>query len=54
MHEALLEAMHVGKGQPLKNRLRLFVDLGLACGASPRSTEQRAMRAVCGYLCYTG
>jgi AcrR family transcriptional regulator len=34
--------------------LRAVVDLGLACGATPRSTEQRAMRAVCGYLCYTG
>jgi hypothetical protein len=34
--------------------LRAIVVLGLACGASPRSTEQRAMRAVCGYLCYTG
>ena len=34
--------------------LRAVVDLGLACGATPRSTEKRAMRAVCGYLCYTG
>lgn len=32
--------------------LRAVVDLGLASGASPRSTEQRAMRAVCGYLLY--
>jgi hypothetical protein len=32
--------------------LRAVVDLGLACGAGPRSTEKRAMRAVCGYLCY--
>src|SRR5580700_9206743 len=32
--------------------LRALVDLGLASGASPRSTEQRAMRAICGYLCY--
>jgi AcrR family transcriptional regulator len=34
--------------------LRALVDLGLASGASPRSTEQRAMRAVCGYLMYAG
>jgi AcrR family transcriptional regulator len=34
--------------------LRAVVDLGLASGASPRSTEQRAMRAVCGYLLYSG
>jgi AcrR family transcriptional regulator len=34
--------------------LRAVVDLGLASGASPRSTEQRAMRAVCGYLLYAG
>ena len=34
--------------------LRAVVDLGLASGASPRSTEQRAMRAVCGYLFYAG
>jgi AcrR family transcriptional regulator len=32
--------------------LRAVVDLGLASGASPRSTEQRAMRAACGYLFY--
>jgi AcrR family transcriptional regulator len=32
--------------------LRALVDLGLASGASPRSTEQRAMRAICGYLLY--
>jgi AcrR family transcriptional regulator len=32
----------------------LRVDLGLASGASPRSTEQRAMRAACGYLFYAG
>src|SRR5215469_11356655 len=32
--------------------LRAVVDLGLASGASPGSTEQRAMRAVCGYLLY--
>jgi AcrR family transcriptional regulator len=32
--------------------LRALVDLGLASGASPRSTEQRAMRSVCGYLFY--
>jgi len=31
--------------------LRAVVDLGLASGASPRSSEQIAMRAVCGYLC---
>jgi len=34
--------------------LRALVDQGLASGASPRSTEQRAMRAVCGYLLYAG
>jgi AcrR family transcriptional regulator len=34
--------------------LRAVIDLGLVCGASPRSTEMQAMRAVCGYLCYTG
>jgi AcrR family transcriptional regulator len=34
--------------------LRALVDLGLASGASPRSTEQRAMRAICGYLLYAG
>jgi AcrR family transcriptional regulator len=34
--------------------LRAVVDLGLASGASPRSTEQRAMHAVCGYLFYAG
>ena len=34
--------------------LRALVDLGLASGAGPRSTEQRAMRAVCGYLFYAG
>jgi AcrR family transcriptional regulator len=34
--------------------LRAVVDLGLASGASPQSTEQRAMRAVCGYLFYAG
>ena len=34
--------------------LRALVDLGLASGASPRSTEQRAMRAVCGYVFYAG
>jgi AcrR family transcriptional regulator len=34
--------------------LRALVDLGLASGASPRSTEQRAMRAICGYLLYDG
>ncbi len=34
--------------------LRAVVDLGLASGASPKSTEQRAMRAVCGYLLYVG
>jgi AcrR family transcriptional regulator len=34
--------------------LRALVDFGLASGASPRSTEQRAMRAVCGYLFYAG
>lgn len=34
--------------------LRAVIDLGLASGASPKSTEQRAMRAVCGYLLYAG
>ena len=34
--------------------LRAVVDLGLASRASPKSTEQRAMRAVCGYLLYVG
>lgn len=34
--------------------LRALVDFGLASGTSPRSTEQRAMRAVCGYLFYLG
>jgi AcrR family transcriptional regulator len=34
--------------------LRAVVDLGLACDASQRSTEQRALRAVCGYLLYVG
>lgn len=34
--------------------LRALVDLGLASGASPRSTEQRAMHAICGYLLYAG
>jgi AcrR family transcriptional regulator len=34
--------------------LRAVVDLGLASGASPRSTEQRALRAICGYLLYAG
>ena len=34
--------------------LRAVVDLGLASGASPRSTEQRAMHAVGGYLLYGG
>ena len=34
--------------------LRAVVDLGLASGAGPKSTEQRAMRAVCGYLLYVG
>jgi len=34
--------------------LRAVVDLGLACDASQRSTEQRALRAICGYLLYVG
>jgi len=34
--------------------LRAVVDLGLASGASPGFTEQRAMHAVCGYLLYVG
>lgn len=32
--------------------LRAVVDLGLRSGASPESTEQRAMHAACGYLLY--
>ena len=32
--------------------LRAVVDLGLASGDSPGSTERRAMRAVCGFLFY--
>lgn len=34
--------------------LRAVIDLGLASGARPGSTEHRAMRAVCGYLLYVG
>ena len=34
--------------------LRALVDFGLASGASPQSTEQRAMRAIYGYLLYAG
>jgi len=34
--------------------LRAVVDLGLASDASPQSTEQRAMHAICGYLLYAG
>jgi AcrR family transcriptional regulator len=34
--------------------LRAVVDLGLASGASPQSTEERAMHAICGYLFYAG
>jgi hypothetical protein len=34
--------------------LRAVVDLGLASGASRRSTGQRAVRALCGYLFYAG
>jgi hypothetical protein len=34
--------------------LRAVVDLGLASGASPQSAEQRALRAICGYLLYAG
>jgi AcrR family transcriptional regulator len=34
--------------------LRAVIDLGLASGASPGSTEQRAIRAVRGYLLYPG
>lgn len=34
--------------------LRAVVDLGLASGENPRSTEQRAMHAICGYLLYAG
>ena len=34
--------------------VRAVVDLGLEADASPRSTEHRAMRAVCGYLLYAG
>jgi AcrR family transcriptional regulator len=32
--------------------LRAVVDLGLASSAGAQSTEQRAMRAICGYLLY--
>jgi hypothetical protein len=32
--------------------LRAVFDLGLASGASPEFAEQRAIRAVCGYLLY--
>jgi AcrR family transcriptional regulator len=34
--------------------VRALVDLGLASGVSPRSTEQRALHAICGYLLYAG
>lgn len=34
--------------------LRALVDLGLSTGASHRSTERQAMRALCGYLFYGG
>jgi hypothetical protein len=34
--------------------LRAVVDQGLASGASARSTERRAIRAVSGYLFYAG
>ena len=34
--------------------LRAVVDLGLASNASPQSTEQRAIHAICGYLLYAG
>lgn len=34
--------------------LRAVIDLGLEAGASPRTTEHRAMRAVCGYLLHAG
>jgi AcrR family transcriptional regulator len=34
--------------------LRGVIDLGLASAASPGSTEQGALRAVCGYLLYAG
>jgi AcrR family transcriptional regulator len=34
--------------------LRAVVDLSLRSGVSPGSTEQQAMRAICGYLCYAG
>jgi AcrR family transcriptional regulator len=34
--------------------LRAVVDLGLASGTSPQSTEQRAMRAICAFLFYAG
>lgn len=40
--------------QTLVAILRALVDYGLASGAGPRAIEQRAMRAVCGYLLYTG
>jgi AcrR family transcriptional regulator len=34
--------------------LRALVDRGLSAGASQRSTERQALRAVCGYLFYEG
>ena len=34
--------------------LRALVDMGLASGATRRSTERQAMHAVCGYLFYGG
>jgi AcrR family transcriptional regulator len=39
-------------GQVLIAILRAVVDLGLEAGASPRSAQQHAMRAICGYLLY--
>jgi AcrR family transcriptional regulator len=32
--------------------LRAVVDMGLRSGMSPALTERRAVRAICGYLCY--
>jgi AcrR family transcriptional regulator len=34
--------------------LRAVVDLCLRSGANPVTAERRAMRAICGYLCYAG
>ena len=64
-HASLLELLRDHKGEmaiPVSRVtervfvaiLRAVVDLGLASGASPESTEQRALRVICGYLLYAG